>query len=242
MAFLMEVKALHYRDNPILTHALMADYPANETSLLYSIARAAKIWNDLDRLGVPGIRGVYCHPAAAGGWGLTVVSLEQRYPGHAPQALALTAQVPGGAYYAKWIIAVDEDVDPTDWDQVFWAMTTRCDPESDIDILRQTWSTWLDPTKNPPEERPWGSKALVNACRQHKYLPIFSQRTVLTRSMYEQVKDRWSELGLDSLGDPPRLPAFQEDMRAPANPEITDLRQQLQPDAGTPPSEAPGMG
>jgi len=40
------------------------NYPANETSLLYSIARAAKIWNDLDRLGVPGIRGVYCHPAA----------------------------------------------------------------------------------------------------------------------------------------------------------------------------------
>jgi len=66
MAFLMEVKALHFRDKPILTHALMADYPANETSLLYSIARAAKIWNDLDKLGVPGIRGVYCHPAAAG--------------------------------------------------------------------------------------------------------------------------------------------------------------------------------
>ena len=28
--------------------------------------------------------------------------------------LALAAQVPGGAYYTKWIIAVDEDIDPTD--------------------------------------------------------------------------------------------------------------------------------
>ena len=29
-AFNVEVKAIHYRENPILTHALMADYPANE--------------------------------------------------------------------------------------------------------------------------------------------------------------------------------------------------------------------
>src|SRR5438128_8974720 len=101
LAFLVHVKAVHHRDNPILTHALMADYPANENSTLFSVARSARIWNDLDRLGVPGIRGVYSHPAAAGGWGMTVVSLEQRYAGHAAQALALAAQCPGGAYYAK---------------------------------------------------------------------------------------------------------------------------------------------
>ena len=208
MAFLMEVKALHYRDNPILTHALMADYPANETSLLYSIARAAKIWNDLDRLGVPGIRGVYCHPAAAGGWGLTVVSLEQRYAGHAPQALALTAQVPGGAYYAKWIIAVDEDVDPSNINQVLWAMATRCNPAEDIDILRQTWSTWLDPTQNPPEERPYGSKALINACMEHRYIKQFSRRTKVRRSVYESVAKRWGKLGF--TGTPPRLWALED--------------------------------
>src|SRR5713226_7737873 len=65
----------------------------------------------IEAIGQPGIKGVYAHPAAAGGFAMTVVSLEQRYPGHAPQVLALTAQVPGGAYFAKWIIAVDEDVD-----------------------------------------------------------------------------------------------------------------------------------
>jgi len=68
-AFLMQIKAVHHRDNPILTHALMADYPANEVALLYSIARSARVWNDLDRVGVPGIKGVYAHPAAAGGFG-----------------------------------------------------------------------------------------------------------------------------------------------------------------------------
>ncbi|MBI2494671.1 MAG: UbiD family decarboxylase [Candidatus Rokubacteria bacterium] len=207
-AFLVQVKAVHYRDNPILTHALMADYPANECALLYAVARSARIWNDLDRVGVPGIKGVYAHPAAAGGFGMTVVSLEQRYPGHAPQALALAAQVPGGAYYAKWIVAVDDDVDPSNINQVIWAMATRCNPIEDVDVLRQTWSTWLDPTQNPPEERPYGSKALINACMEHRYLKQFSKRTKLRRSTYEAVAAKWQRLGLP--GTPPTLWALED--------------------------------
>jgi UbiD family decarboxylase len=208
LAFLVQLKAVHHRDDPILTHALMADYPANECALLYAVARSARIWNDLDRVGVPGIQGVYAHPAAAGGFGMTVVSLEQRYAGHAPQALALAAQVPGGAYFSKWIIAVDEDVDPSNMNQVVWAMSTRCNPVEDIDILRQTWSTWLDPSQNPPEERPYGSKALINACMEHRYIKQFSKRTKVRRAVYEQVASRWSSLGLP--GQPPRLWALED--------------------------------
>jgi UbiD family decarboxylase len=208
LAFLVQLKAVHHRDDPILTHALMADYPANECALLYAVARSARIWNDLERVGVPGIQGVYAHPAAAGGFGMTVVSLEQRYAGHAPQALALAAQVPGGAYFSKWIIAVDEDVDPSNMNQVVWAMSTRCNPVEDIDILRQTWSTWLDPTQNPPEERPYGSKALINACMEHRYIKQFSKRTKVRRAVYEQVASRWSSLGLP--GQPPRLWALED--------------------------------
>jgi 4-hydroxy-3-polyprenylbenzoate decarboxylase len=207
-AFLVEVKAVHYRDDPILTNALMADYPACEQSLLFAVARSARIWNDLDRLGVPGIKGVYCHPASAGGFGMTTISLEQRYAGHAPQALALAAQCPGGAYFGKWIIAVDDDVDPSDINQVLWAMATRCNPTEDIDILRQTWSTWLDPTQNPPEERPYGSKALINACMEHRYLKTFSKRTKVGRKVYERVAERWTALGFP--GAPPKLWALEE--------------------------------
>jgi len=208
LAFLVDVKAIHYRDDPILTHALMADYPANECALLYSVARWARIWNDLERVGVPGIKGVYAHPAAAGGFAMTVVSLEQRYAGHAAQALALAAQCPGGAYFAKWIIAVDDDVDPSNTNQVIWAMSTRCNPIEDIDILRQTWSTWLDPTQNPPEERPYGSKALINACMEHRYIKQFSKRTKVRRSVYENVAARWAQLGF--TGQPPTLWALED--------------------------------
>jgi UbiD family decarboxylase len=208
LAFSVEIKAVHHRDEPILTHALMADYPANECALLYSVARSARIWNDLDRIGAPGIKGVYAHPAAAGGFGMTVVALEQRYAGHAPQVLALTAQCPGGAYYAKWIVAVDEDVDPSNINQVLWAMATRCSPVDDIDILRQTWSTPLDPSQNPPEDRPYGSKALINACMEHRHLKRFSPRTKLRRSVYDQVAARWTGLGFP--GRPPKLWALED--------------------------------
>ncbi len=208
-AFLVEVTGLYHRHRPILTNALMADYPSNEQAMLFAVARSARIWEDLERLGVPGIRGVWAHPAAAGGFGVTVVSLEQRYAGHAPQVLALAAQCPGGAYYTKWIIAVDEDVDPSDTDQVLWALATRCNPAEDIDILRQTWSTWLDPTQNPPEERPYGSKALINACKEHRYLAQFAPRTKLSRKVYERVRSRWAELGLE--GPPPTLAVLEED-------------------------------
>ena len=206
---LVDIAAVHYRSQPILTNALMADYPSCEQSGFFSVIRSAKIWDDLDKLGIPGIHGVYAHPAAAGGFGMTVISLEQRHAGHAAQVLALAAQVPGGAYYTKWIIAVDEDVDPTDMDQVIWAMASRCNPIDDIDILRNTWSTWLDPTQNPPEKRPYGSKALINACKEHRHLPVFSKRTTLRKKVYDQVAARWSELGLP--GHAPTVRAFEAD-------------------------------
>jgi 4-hydroxy-3-polyprenylbenzoate decarboxylase len=208
---LVEVTAIHYRSNPILTNALMADYPSNEQSGFFSVIRSARIWDDLDKLGVPGIVGVYAHPAAAGGFGMTAISMEQRYAGHAAQALALAAQVPGGAYYTKWIIAVDEDVDPTDMDQVIWAMSSRCNPIDDIDILRNTWSTWLDPTQNPPEKRPYGSKALINACKEHRHLPVFSKRTTLRKETYEKVAGEWKRLGLP--GQIPTVRTFEEEKK-----------------------------
>ena len=208
---LVDITRVHYRTHPVLTNAIMADYPSCEQSGFFAVIRSARIWDDLDKLGIPGVQGVYAHPAGAGGFGMTVISLEQRYAGHAAQCLALAAQVPGGAYYTKWIIAVDEDIDPTDMDQVIWAMSSRCNPIEDIDVLRNTWSTWLDPTQNPPEERPYGSKALINACKEHRYLPVFSKRTTLRREMYDQVAERWKELGL--RGTIPSVRAFEEDRK-----------------------------
>jgi UbiD family decarboxylase len=114
----IDVTALHMRQSPILTAALMAKYPSCEIGAHYAIMRSARILDDLDRIGVPGVVGAYAHPAAVSGWGTVVVPLQQQYAGHVSQVLSLAAQCPAAAYYTKWIIAVDDDVDPIDMNDV----------------------------------------------------------------------------------------------------------------------------
>jgi UbiD family decarboxylase len=202
----MEVKAIHHRKSPIFTHALMARYPSCEIGAYYAIMRSARILDDLARIGVPGVVGAYSHPAAASGWGLVVVSLQQKYAGHSAQVLALAAQCPAAAYYTKWVIVVDEDVDPTDINDVLWALSTRCHPIEDIDLLRNTWSTGLDPSQFEAEARPYGSKVLINACKPHRHIKNFPQSTLLRRSTHDRIVKRWNELGFE--GTPPKVTAF----------------------------------
>src|SRR5262250_1637494 len=202
----IEVKALHCRRSPILTAALMAKYPSCEIGAYYAIMRSARILDDLERIGVSGVVGAYAHPAAASGWGIVVVSMQQQYAGHAAQVLALTAQCPAAAYYTKWIIAVDEDVDPTDINDVLWALSTRFNPADDLEVLRNTWSTGLDPSQHIAEQRPYGSKALINACKPHRYIKQFPPSTLLRREVYERVSARWAQLGFTE--PPPKLKVF----------------------------------
>jgi 4-hydroxy-3-polyprenylbenzoate decarboxylase len=203
----VRVEKVRYRDDPTLTCALMADGKANEAGLFWAMLRAAKVWNDLEKMGVPGLKGAWSVPEAAG-WGITVVSIKQMYAGHASQAVNLAAQCMGGAYFGKYVIVVDDDIDPTNVNEVLWAMATRSRPSESIDILRETWSTYLDPSQNPPEIRPWGSKCLINACMEYKHINEFSPRTKVSENMYKAVVERWDDYGLD--GDAPRLNVFED--------------------------------
>jgi UbiD family decarboxylase len=203
----IRIERVRYKDNPILTCALMADWPSNECGLFWAMTRASKIWNDLDALGVPGIKAVWSPPEAAG-WGMTVVSIKQMYAGHAAQVMALAAQCMGGAYFSKYIVVVDDDVDASNLAEVIWAMVTRSRPEKSIDILRETWSTYLDPSINPPEERPWGSKCLINACMEYKYIDSFSPRSKLSKKAYDSAVERWNEIGFE--GKAPKIDVFEE--------------------------------
>ena len=202
----VQVKCVHYRDNPILSTAVMSDHNSGCATMM-SIARSARIWDDLEKLGVPGIVGVCSHTYAI--FGLVVVSMEQRFAGHASQVLALASQCTGGAYYTKWIVVVDEDIDPTNIHEVIWAMSTRCNPVEDLDFLRKTWSTYLDPTINPAEERPYGmSKCLINACKEYKYINTFAKRGRIRKEVYDRIVGKWNKLNLPN--DPPIIITFEK--------------------------------
>jgi UbiD family decarboxylase len=202
-----KIERLRYRSNPILTCAIVCDGAASDNSLMWGSSRAAATWSDLEKLGIAGIQGVWSvHEAAAGGF--TVVSVKQMYPGHATQVMTLAAQCRGAALFGKYIIVVDHDIDPTDIHQVLWAMATRSRPAYSIDFLRDTWNTYTDPSINPRELRPFGSKCLINACMDYRFINTFPKRERLSQVSYERVAARWDEFGLG--GSAPMVPVFEE--------------------------------
>jgi 4-hydroxy-3-polyprenylbenzoate decarboxylase len=127
--------------------------------------RAAGIWSNLEMAGVTDVVGVWQHVAQL----MTVVALKQRYAGHAKRYVAAAH-----GYGASWV--VDEDVDPSNLADVMWAVTTRCEPSEQIDIVRNAWSSALDP-RIPAEAKLRGitshSKVIIEACRPFPWIDKF---------------------------------------------------------------------
>jgi 4-hydroxy-3-polyprenylbenzoate decarboxylase len=101
--------------------------------------------------------------------GVTVVQIRQRYPGHAMKA-GLAAS---GDYMGRFVIVVDEDINPRDPAQVLWAIGTRCDPETTITILQACQSSVLDPRISPERKRRGdltSSRAIINACKPYEWI------------------------------------------------------------------------
>jgi 4-hydroxy-3-polyprenylbenzoate decarboxylase len=155
----LKVKNVLYRNNPILCCAPQHK-PVDETGLLKGIAGSAQIWRALDACGLPDILGVWNHeggPATR----FTAIQIKQRYPGHARNVLHVAANCQGGAYAGKWTVVVDDDIDAGDLDQVLWAMSTRFDPMTDIDIIQKAWASKRDPLYLPGN---FNNRILIDAC------------------------------------------------------------------------------
>src|SRR5439155_9459127 len=62
----------------------------------------------------------------------------------------------------------DDDIDVSNLEELIWAVLTRSDPATSIDIIRNAWSTPLDP-RIEPERKAAGdytnSRAIIDACR-----------------------------------------------------------------------------
>src|SRR6185436_12165843 len=103
------------------------------------------LWEQLEAVGVPGIVGTYVHNPF-----LVVVAIRQQYAGHAKQAGMAVLGSAASARNGRFVVIVDEDIDPSNMKEVIWAMTTRVDPKSDIEVVENCWATPLDP-RMPPD-------------------------------------------------------------------------------------------
>lgn len=180
----MEVKAIHHRDNPILLGSPPMKPPRFHFGLPF---RAASIWSNLEMAGVTDVVGVWQHVAQL----MTVVAIRQRYAGHAKRAALIAA---ANSYMGRLVVVVDDDVDPSNLADVMWAITTRCEPAEQIDIVRNAWSSALDP-RIPEEAKRAGitshSKAIIEAVRPFHLSDGYPPTSALTQDEAREIEAKW---------------------------------------------------
>ena len=121
--------------------------------------------------------------------------LQQMYPGHAKQVGMATASCHAGAYANRFVVVVDDDIDPTDTNQVLWALCTRTDVIEDIDVVKRQWSTPLDPMAYAGEgPRYFNNRMIIDACRPYDRLTTFPAVARVSEDEARDVRARWPEL------------------------------------------------
>jgi UbiD family decarboxylase len=122
---------------------------------------------------------------------MTVIALRQRYAGHAKRAALVAA---ANSYMGRIVVVVDDDVDPSNLADVMWAVATRCEPAESIDIVRNAWSSALDP-RIPPQEKLRGntshSKVIIDACRPFAWADEFPPLNALTQDEARAIEAKW---------------------------------------------------
>jgi len=125
-----------------------------------------------------------------------VVAIRQAFPGHAKQAALAALACRGAILMNKAIIVVDDDVNPADPGEVMFAVTTRCDPTEDMDVIRGIPSTFLDPRVSP-ERRASGdtttSTVIINACRPFTSREDYPRVNIISPELKRDVLTKWGK-------------------------------------------------
>jgi 4-hydroxy-3-polyprenylbenzoate decarboxylase len=188
----IRVKRVYYRNDPIMTMATPMR-PPSDMSFGRSIVKSGMIWDAIERAGISGVQGVWCHEAGAMRL-FNVISVKQAYAGHAKQVGLVAAGCQAGAYLGRFVVVVDEDVDPTDLFDVVWAISTRCDPALDIEVIRRMWSGPLDPLIPHGSPVNYSSRGLIDACRPFERLKDFPPVVGATPELRARVAAKFADV------------------------------------------------
>ena len=188
----IRIDTLMMRNDPILLGAIPA-VPPNDDTFYRGTYRCAGVWKQLEGAGIPGVTGVWSHEAGGSRMWLTV-SIKQLYPGHAKQAGLIASQCHAGAYANKYVVVVDDDIDPANINEVIWAMCTRVDAREDVEILRGNWSTTLDPTAYPDDLRVFNTRMVIDACRPWARRDSFPKVARSSKALDERIRAKFGAL------------------------------------------------
>ena len=185
------VERITMRRNPIY-HSTYTGKPPDEPAVLGVALN--EVFVPLLRRQLPEIVDFYLPPEGCS-YRLAVVSIRKQYAGHAKRVMFGLWSILRQFMYTKFIVVVDEDIDPRDWKEVVWAMTTRMDPVRDTLLVENTPIDYLDfaspvsglggkmgldATNKWPGEtsREWGTPIVMDA------------------EVKQRVDAMWSELGI----------------------------------------------
>lgn len=130
---------------------------------------------------------------------VAVVSIRKAYPGHAKRVMMAVWSYLRQFMYTKWVIVVDNDIDPRNWKDVIWAVSTRMDPARDITLIEGTPIDYLD-FASP--ESGLGSKVGLDAT--NKWPPEtrreWGRLLRMDADTIQRVTEKWSRLGLPGSG------------------------------------------
>jgi len=191
----LKVKRVMFRSHPILTCAA-SQKPPHSHLFERCFIRSAGLWDGLERAGCPDVQGVWVHSAGSGRT-FNVVSIKQRYFGHSRQAGMLASQIPPSGYIGRFIVVVDEDIDPSNLNDVIWAMGTRCDPAEDIEITRKCWGSRLDPLTS--SDKYYNSRTVIDACIPYERINTFPKVAETSLEFRKKIFELYPDLMRDLL-------------------------------------------
>jgi UbiD family decarboxylase len=197
----MEVTAITHRRNPILT-SIISQVTPSESSTIRRAAMEPELLQHLNSLGVQGVRRIHMHEPLTAVLAIFVIQFA-RGTQQTEVMRALAAAASRYRYAGRWIIAVDDDIDPENCDAVFWAMTYRCQPQHDVRM-----TDLKEAAHGPRNPRDDGRLAtvLVNATLKAPFAPV----ALPARDYMKRARKLWNELGLPELA--PQAPCHGYDL------------------------------
>src|SRR5437867_8564166 len=110
-----------------------------------SIQRAAIAWNILTAAGIPGVRDVWVPPITNGV--NVVVQITKAYQGQPKQIAAALWGSSAAQFRYKHVTVVEDDIDPSAYEQVDWAFAHRVNAGEDgIVIFPGIFCSPIDPS------------------------------------------------------------------------------------------------
>lgn len=187
----VRIKQICHRKSPIVFgHQPLRPMLSFGSDLPDSAARA---WDHLERAGITDITGVWGHCHGL----MLVIALKQRYPGHAKQALITANGIAAAGSMFGYFVAVDDDIDPANIKEVLWAMCTRTNPATSLNLLNSAWTSDLDPRLTPAQKQDGDftmGRVLIDACKPFHWRDAFPAANVFLPEEKRAVKEKWAAL------------------------------------------------